>query len=190
MRVTARQGDSWFAGIVCSRRRRRRSRRRRYGSPLLDSFCRQSKSRTAVSMVVTVILGEVSIGGDGRSLSMLGFRYGEKIKQGEKNSGQGSSRSFYTALERASSRSRARKGRQRRGEGEHGSVLSSMHTERMRTTPPLIDISTKGYVGCSWVVAWAFCWAVAGLTRPGEVQVSFSPLFSFSVFIFCFITLF
>jgi hypothetical protein len=43
------------------------------------------------------------------------------------------------------------------------------------------DIWSKGYVGCSWVVAWAVllgcCWAAAWAVRPGEAGKP--PLLSF-----------
>jgi hypothetical protein len=47
-----------------------------------------------------------------------------------------------------------------REEEEHGVVLAGMREERMRTIPPLVDISTKGY--------WAARWAGFGL-RLGPV---------------------
>jgi hypothetical protein len=85
MRVTARPGVAWFAGIVRSRRRGRRSRRRRYGSSLLDSFCRQSKSTTAITMVSSAWLGGAPIAGGNGDRRSQGFGYGEFLGEEEED---------------------------------------------------------------------------------------------------------
>jgi hypothetical protein len=118
----------------------------------------------------------------------LGFRFGKKLTESGKNSGQCSSWSFYRAQERASSQRRSRRRRQQREEAGHGFVLASMREEGMRTTPSPIFLD-EGLLGCALSVNWAAlvgsCWA-AEVGCGGQV----SQVRCFSLFLFCFYFLF
>jgi hypothetical protein len=101
----------------------------------IDSSCIQRKSKTAITVVVTVRSGDVYIDGDGRRLSGLEFRKLVKIEQRREERGPVIiSELLYVARTRlitkwSKERSPAR------GEDGHGVVLSGMRAGEVEDDP-------------------------------------------------------
>ena len=115
------------------------------------------------------------------------FRLGKILEQGGRTREREVVASLYTTPERASSRSRSRRGRQHEEEDDHGVVVASSTMERMRMNSSSL-ILTKGYGGLVWPCCWASSWASVGLLHGLHDQVGLvsSLLFFFYLFNFCF----
>ena len=96
--LTAWLAVVWFVGVGCRRPSGRRARRRRSRAPWLNSFCRKSKERMAMTMVSSARLGEVLFDGDDRRPYGLGFRLGQNLSRGRRISGLGYTVVFIRSL--------------------------------------------------------------------------------------------